>query len=176
VTALAYPLTIYYDESCPVCATEMAAIKVRDVHQRLELIDCSTPTFDDAEANSAGVSREAMMRVIHAHDARGTWLHGIDVFVAAYTAVNVPLMAKLWGSRLLRPFWNRAYPWIARHRQTLSRIGLQHAVRPLISLAAPCRASHQTQLTKQCASDTCQASSTPLDTASRISRHGLVDR
>ena len=175
MTALVFPLTIYYDESCPVCATEMAAIKVRDVHQRLQLIDCSTPTFYDAEASSAGVSREAMMRVIHARDARGTWLYGVDVFVAAYAAANVPLMEKLWGSRLLRPFWNRAYPWIARNRQTLSRIGLQHALRALISLAAPRRASHREQVTKRCASGVCQATSTPLDTV-RIGRHGLGDR
>jgi predicted DCC family thiol-disulfide oxidoreductase YuxK len=57
-------MTIYYDASCPICATEMAAIKMRDVNQRLELVDCSMPTFDDAEANSAGVSREARCRCI----------------------------------------------------------------------------------------------------------------
>jgi predicted DCC family thiol-disulfide oxidoreductase YuxK len=159
--ALAYPLTIYYDASCPVCATEMAEIKMRDVNQQLELVDCSAPAFDDAEANSAGVSREAMMRIIHARDAHGTWLRGVDVFVAAYEAVNVPLMAKLWGNRLLRPFWNRAYPWIARNRQPLSRIGLQYAIRAVIWLAAPRRAPHHTQVTQRCASDACHASNTP---------------
>jgi predicted DCC family thiol-disulfide oxidoreductase YuxK len=162
--ALTYPMTIYYDASCPICATEMAAIKMRDVNQRLELVDCSMPTFDDAEANSAGVSREAMMRIIHARDARGTWLHGVDVFVAAYEAANVPLMAKLWGSRLLRPFWNRAYPWIAHNRQPLSRIGLQHVLRAVIWLATSRRAPHQTQATQRCASNACQASTRHRDT------------
>jgi predicted DCC family thiol-disulfide oxidoreductase YuxK len=158
--ALSYPLTIYYDASCPVCAAEMTAIKGCDADQRLELIDCSTTTFVDAEAESAGVSREAMMRIIHAHDARGTWLRGVDVFVAAYESVDVPLMAKLWGTRLLRPFWNRAYPWIARNRQPLSRIGLQHWIRAVIWLATPHRIRYRTHAAQQCASQTCRTVNT----------------
>jgi hypothetical protein len=33
-------------------------------------------------------------------------------------------MAGIWGNRALRPALERIYPWIARHRQLLSKIGL----------------------------------------------------
>jgi predicted DCC family thiol-disulfide oxidoreductase YuxK len=48
----------------------------------------------------------------------------VDVFVAVYDAVGIRSLASLWRQPWLRPLWNRLYPWVARNRDGLSRLGL----------------------------------------------------
>ncbi len=117
-----YPLTIFYDASCRMCATEMEALKRRDVHGRLELVDCSAPDFDETVLAGLPLRREDLMTAIHARDAHGRWSSGVEVFELAYGAVGLDVLAGFWGSRALRPVLERVYPWIARHRQFLSRM------------------------------------------------------
>jgi len=117
-----FPLTIFYDASCPLCAGEMHALKRRDAHGRLELVDCSAPDFDESVLAGLPIKREDLMTLIHARDAHGRWFAGIEVFELAYGAVGLDVMSGFWGSRMLRPVLNRIYPWVARHRQALSRL------------------------------------------------------
>lgn len=119
-----YPLTIYYDASCPLCREEMHALKQYDAQQRLQLVDCSTPGFADADTRQAGLANAALMRRIHARDATGRWLDGVAVFEAAYGAVGITGIAKLWGYPRLQPWLDRAYMWIAGNRMWLSRLRL----------------------------------------------------
>jgi predicted DCC family thiol-disulfide oxidoreductase YuxK len=133
---LRYPLTVFYDASCPMCATEMHALRERDRHGHLELVDCSAPDFDDEGLRAEGITKERLMALIHARDAHGRWLVGIDCFEAAYRAVGLEARARIWGDRQLRPVLDRAYPWIARNRQTLSRLGVNRLVRWLLPRAA----------------------------------------
>jgi predicted DCC family thiol-disulfide oxidoreductase YuxK len=116
-----YPLTVFYDASCPMCATEMQALRDRDRQGRLELVDCSAHDFDDAGLLAEGVTREKLMTLIHARDAHGRWLVGIDCYEAMYRAVGLEAASRLWGGPL-RPLFELVYPWIARHRQQLSRL------------------------------------------------------
>jgi predicted DCC family thiol-disulfide oxidoreductase YuxK len=128
---VSYPLTIFYDASCPLCAAEMHALRELDRHGRIELVDCSAREFDDEGLLAEGLTREKLMRLIHARDARGQWLVGVDCFEAAYRAAGLEGAARLWGNPRLQPLWRRVYPWIARHRQTLSRLGVTELVRLL---------------------------------------------
>ena len=75
-TKFCVPLTVYYDKSCPMCATEMHVIQDLDWRGRLKLVDCSAPDFDDSAAAKEGVTREAMMTKLHARDPEGRWLIG----------------------------------------------------------------------------------------------------
>jgi predicted DCC family thiol-disulfide oxidoreductase YuxK len=134
--SVVYPLTIYYDESCPLCAEEMHALKKYDARGRLSLIDCSPADFDDPEAGRAGIGRNELMRRIHARDATGLWLDGIAVFEAAYHAAGIENVALMWGHPRLRPLWNRAYPWVAGNRMWLSRLGFAKAFGFCVRLAA----------------------------------------
>ena len=134
----AYPITVYYDASCELCRSEIEAMKSRDTRGRLRLVDCSAGDFVAPE----GVTRAELMSRIHARDASGAWLRGIDVFAAVYEAAGFPRIARLYRARLLRSVFERLYPWIADHRQALSALGLArifHLVRrpPCAACAAP---------------------------------------
>jgi predicted DCC family thiol-disulfide oxidoreductase YuxK len=144
-----YPLTLYYDASCPFCKKEMDDLKSYDSQDRLRLIDCSPVSFRDALAEVAGITRAEMMALIHARDGSGRWMIGVEVFILAYRAVGIEMMAGLYEFPLLRPLWNRLYPWVARHRMGLSRLGLNRAYEGLVHWAAR-RAHKRAQV---CATD-----------------------
>lgn len=86
----AWPLRIYYDRSCPLCAQEMHALVAHDRAGRIELVDCSAADFDSTAKEDGGASsapraavaageapdagkptRTALMAIIHARDADG---------------------------------------------------------------------------------------------------------
>ncbi len=129
-------LTIYYDASCPLCATEMRSLQRLGGEMRLKLLDCSLADFDEGEIRAAGFTRAELMRSIHARDGNGHWLRGVEVFERAYRAVGIQSVARVLGSRRLRPMLDRVYPWIARNRMLLSRLRLNAAFGWLIAVAA----------------------------------------
>ena len=128
------PLTVYYDKSCPLCATEMHVLHGLNPGG-VSLVDCSAREFDERTVACEGITREALMTRIHARDAQGRWLTGLDAFEAVYATAGLQGAARFWGSTRLRPAMNRIYPWIARHRQALSRLGLHRLVGMLLSRA-----------------------------------------
>ena len=119
-----YPLTIYYDASCGLCNSEMQNIKIHDQKEQLILIDCSAPEFDDTEFKALGITRSLMMNRLHAQDAKGNWLVGVEAFEVIYRTVGMASIAKLWGGTLTKPLAVKLYPWVVKHRYTLSKIGL----------------------------------------------------
>ncbi|MEO6171677.1 MAG: DUF393 domain-containing protein [Arenimonas sp.] len=147
-----YPIRIYYDHSCPLCRTEMFALKQYDVKERLDLVDCSPTDFHDKFAQLAGYERTAMMRLIHARDADGQWMIGVPVFEAAYGATGIIGMEKMWANPMLRPFWNRIYPWIADHRMFLSKLGVTRLFGWMVKRAAKKAAAK----TRGCSDGVCE--------------------
>lgn len=136
MTNVAWPLTIYYDASCPLCREEMHALAEGDVHGRLRLQDIAPPAAIDAHCRDAGFDQAMLMEAIHARDADGTWLRGVGVFELAYRAAGLPWLADLFGHPRLRPWWDRLYPWIAGHRMGLSRLRLDRPYAWLVRRAA----------------------------------------
>ncbi len=131
-----WPLTIYYDRSCPLCREEMQALKDHDREDRLRLVDASAPGFQDPHVAAAGLSPAELMRLIHARDAAGRWYVGVPVFELAYGAAGLAGIARFWGHPRLRPLWDAAYPWIARLRQPLSALRLNRAYGAWVRRAA----------------------------------------
>jgi predicted DCC family thiol-disulfide oxidoreductase YuxK len=130
-----YPLTIYYDASCPLCAAEMHTIKETDFHDKLILVDCSNDNFN--EPAFCPSNKAAMMERIHAVDAAGVWIKGVDVFALAYSAAGFNKLSQFWASRTLRPILSRAYPIIANNRHWLSKTPLPSLFNKLLRLFAP---------------------------------------
>jgi predicted DCC family thiol-disulfide oxidoreductase YuxK len=146
MNAIVFPLAIYYDSACALCNSEMTTLARLDGGGRLKLIDCAGGVLDK-DARAAGFTAEDLLGVIRARDAEGRWLAGVDVFVVAYRAAGLRTLAWMFGQRHLRIVWDRAYPWIARNRYALSKLGLAHVFRLL-----PHRPSHATNA---CDSGTC---------------------
>ena len=149
---ITYPMRIYYDASCPLCRTEITALKQYDANKRLEIVDCSPENFTDEFADKAGYRRAKMMRLIHARDAAGQWLIGVSVFEAAYGATGIIGMQKMWANPILRPVWDRIYPWIADNRMFLSKLGITKLFGWLVTRAAK-KANAKSQA---CANDMCE--------------------
>ena len=63
---LAWPVQVYFDASCRLCAAEMHNLRVRDQAQRLRFVDCSAPGFAAGPAPTA-----QLMQAMHCQDARG---------------------------------------------------------------------------------------------------------
>jgi predicted DCC family thiol-disulfide oxidoreductase YuxK len=114
----------------------MHALRELDRAGRIELIDCSAPEFSDDGLRAAGITRSSLMGRMHARDARGRWLAGMDAFEAIYRAAGLERVARLWGDPRWRPLFDRVYPWIARNRQLLSRLGMHRFVGRLIRRVA----------------------------------------
>ena len=133
--SITYPLTIYYDASCPLCAAEMHTIKETDFENKLVLVDCSSDNF--AEPAFCPSNKAAMMERIHAVDAAGEWLTGVDVFAIAYRAGGFNKLGAFWDNKLLRPILTRAYPFIADNRHWLSQTPLPHLFNKALRAFAP---------------------------------------
>jgi len=131
-----WPLVVFFDGACPLCREEMLALKSFDAHARLELRDASLPGFHDSALAAAGIGRDNLMQAIHARDAAGRWYRGVDVFVLAYGAAGLHGVAAVFAHPRLKPAWDRLYPWVARFRQPLSRLGLNRAYGWLVRRAA----------------------------------------
>jgi len=143
----AYPLTLMYDASCAVCALEMDALRQRDVHNRLILIDISAEGFDAAVF---GTTLEALYAEIHAVDAHGVQTRGIAVLRLAYQAVGLGWVLRPTGWGPLRPLSDMGYRFFARHRSTVSR-----ALTPLIHLVRERRAQRLAREMSQCSQGQC---------------------
>ncbi len=146
-----YPLTVFFDASCSLCDSEIQNIKIRDAGQRLHLVDCSDASFDDAPYRAAGITREAMMNLLHVRSNCGEWIIGVSAFELLYRTVGMPVIANFWGGRYTRPLMERVYPWIARHRQIISGTGLPI----LFKLWGICEARRALKRSQQCNKGQC---------------------
>jgi predicted DCC family thiol-disulfide oxidoreductase YuxK len=120
-----YPITIYFDGSCKLCSSEINNLVARDKHGGILLVDCSPVDFDD---RGLPANREAMMNMIHARDAAGEWLRGVDVFIAAYRAADLNFVSRMLAHRWIKPLAARGYPWVVRNRFWLSKLGLHRVM------------------------------------------------
>ena len=134
---ITYPLTIYYDASCPLCAAEMHTIKETDFDNKLILVDCSNDNFN--EPAFCPTDKMTMLKRIHAQDATGAWFKGVDVFAAAYRAAGFKKLARFWGSSTLKPLLSRIYPIVADNRHWLSKTPLTYLFNQLLRSCAPKR-------------------------------------
>ena len=112
-----YPLTVFFDGACPICAREIALMKRFDRRRHLTFCDFSRPEYD---AGSTGFAPSKLSEVIHARWADGSVITGVEVFRAMWEAVGLRLLATLSRLSIVKPLVLKAYAWFARHRLQLT--------------------------------------------------------
>lgn len=112
----AWPLTLYYDGSCPLCAREIRALRRRASPQRLQLVDIDAADFDPA---SLGFSRSQLQQRLHARFADGQWVSGLDATFWSWCAAGLGRWAAPLRWPLLRPLLELGYRLFCRLRPFL---------------------------------------------------------
>ncbi len=111
-----YPLTLYIDGACPMCAAEARMLASRDRHQRLRFVDIADPAFT---APGDGPAFAALWLTLHARWADGRWVAGVATFRAAYAAVGLGWLAMPTGWPLVSRIADHLYAAFARRRHAL---------------------------------------------------------
>jgi len=112
-------LTILFDGLCPICAREIAFMRRRDRHGRLGFIDIAAAEFDPQDW---GLSTPQAIARIHAFDAQGRMLEGMEVFRRAYGLIGLGWIVAWSGWPLLRPIADLGYRLFARIRPRFSSL------------------------------------------------------
>lgn len=108
-----YPLTVFFDGACPICAREIALMNRLDRKRRLSFCDFSRSDYDE---RLTGLSPVVLGQVIHARWDDGSVITGVAVFQAMWEAVGLGLLTKLSRLSFIEPLFYRAYSWFARNR------------------------------------------------------------
>ena len=142
-----FPLTLYYDAACPVCALEMDHLRERDAAQRLRFVDIAAPGFDAA---ALGLDLAALDAELHGRWADGSTVTGMAALRAAYDAAGLGWVLRPTGFGPLRPAFDAAYRLFAQHRRRIS-----HAAAPVIEAVRSLRARRTSRRMADCRSGAC---------------------
>jgi len=118
----AFPITVFYDGSCSVCAAEIEHYRRKDHAGRLVLIDISAPDF---RPEQYGIDRQAFMHELHVIDRKGEVYRGIDSFRAIWQAFPASTLYGMMGTLitlpLINPLARLCYKGFARIRRYLPK-------------------------------------------------------
>ncbi len=98
-THFRHDIEVFFDGQCPLCLREVNMIRRRDHQHRILFTDISSPAFD---ANSRGLTQQALMDEIHAELPDGTRIRGVEVFRRMYDSIGFGALVsvtRLWGVR-----------------------------------------------------------------------------
>jgi predicted DCC family thiol-disulfide oxidoreductase YuxK len=143
-----YPMTVYYDASCALCNGEMSNLMLRNTEGLLVFVDASPVDF---VSPVPGTTQHDLMNMIHAVQADGRVVRGVEVFRLAYGAVGLGWVTAPTTWPVLRQLADRAYPWLVRNRYRIPR--------PLVHFlfeGATRRAAEAAHRRARCNGQTCQ--------------------
>jgi predicted DCC family thiol-disulfide oxidoreductase YuxK len=98
-----FPIRIFYDGACVVCATEIEHYLRRDRDGRLVAMDISSPDFDPDEYQ---ISSADFMYELHVIDRNGTIYRGVEAFWAIWQAFPASTVYGLMGAIVTAPVLN----------------------------------------------------------------------
>lgn len=119
MTTAVYPLTVYYESACALCNAEMTNLRLRNQRGLLQFVDVSDPAFDTPPP---GTTHDDLLALIHAQQADGTVIRGVEVFRLAYAAVGLGGVSRALALPGLRGLADAFYPWLARNRHRIPRV------------------------------------------------------
>lgn len=112
-----WPLTLYFDGECPLCAREIRILQRHASDNRLLFVDISSAGFD---AKALGFTVEQMQSSLHARFADGRWLTGLDATLWSWRAAGLGFWATPLTWRALRPLFELGYRLFCRLRPHLA--------------------------------------------------------
>ncbi len=117
-----FPLRVFYDGSCMVCATEIEHYLGKDHGGRLVAVDISSPEFDPLPLL---IPLESFMYELHAIDSRDRIYRGVEAFRAIWQAFPASTLYGLLGAVITMPIINPVarlfYKLFARIRRYLPK-------------------------------------------------------
>lgn len=120
--APAYPLQIFFDGSCSVCAAEMDVYRRKEKSGRLLFVDISAPGFDPSPY---GIPLDAFLYEMHAIDREGRVYRGVEAFRSIWLAFPATTRYRLLSGLVSLPGVNAlarlAYRCFARIRRYLPK-------------------------------------------------------
>ncbi|MEB0046184.1 MULTISPECIES: DUF393 domain-containing protein [unclassified Pseudomonas] len=112
-----WPLTLYFDGECPLCAREIKILRRRATQARLLFVDISIDEFD---AKALGFTHEQMQSSLHASFADGRWVTGLDATLWSWRAAGLGIWATPLTWRAMRPLFAVGYSVFCRLRPHLA--------------------------------------------------------
>ncbi|NVN89716.1 MAG: DUF393 domain-containing protein [Desulfuromonadales bacterium] len=117
-----FPLRVFYDGFCSICALESERYGRMDREGRLILVDISAVDFDPA---ALGITRDEFMYQMHAIDRSGRVYRGVEAFWAIWQAFPSSTLLGLLGAVISLPMVNPlarlCYRGFARIRKYLPK-------------------------------------------------------
>jgi len=117
-----FPLQVFYDGACSICAAEMDIYKRKEHEGRLIFRDLNDPDFDPTPY---GIARETFMFEMHSIDRKGRVYCGVEAFWAIWQAFPTSSWYGFLGSLITFPGVNLlarlAYACFARIRKYLPK-------------------------------------------------------
>jgi predicted DCC family thiol-disulfide oxidoreductase YuxK len=117
-----FPLKVFYDGSCIVCATEIEHYLKIDQGEKLVAMDISAPEFDPAQYH---IPRADFRQQLHAIDEDNQVFKGVDSFWAIWQAFPATTiygtMGRIIQLPLIKPLARIGYWLFARIRPILPK-------------------------------------------------------
>ncbi|GGM00336.1 thiol-disulfide oxidoreductase DCC family protein [Pseudomonas asuensis] len=114
-----WPLTLFYDGDCPLCAREIRHLRKHADPARLQFTDVADPAF---AAPAPGMSSQQFKDLLHAQFADGRWVKGLDATYWSWRAAGLGRWAAPLAWKPLRPLFDLGYRLFLRLRPQLAWI------------------------------------------------------
>ncbi|QKG68494.1 DUF393 domain-containing protein [Pseudomonas sp. B14-6] len=112
-----WPLTLYFDGECPLCAREIKFLSQRALDTRLRFVDINDADFD---STALGFTFEQMQSSLHARFADGRWMKGLDATLWSWRAAGLGFWATPLTWPAIRPLLTVGYRLFCRVRPYLA--------------------------------------------------------
>ncbi|MCG8414785.1 MAG: DUF393 domain-containing protein [Pseudomonadales bacterium] len=110
-------LTLYFDGDCPLCLMEIEALKKLSEDGRLSFVDVNSVDF---AADHPHIDKAAALAKLHGMTNDGRMLYGLDVTVAAWSAVGKHRWLRILRWPILRYIADAVYWLFARYRAPIA--------------------------------------------------------
>jgi predicted DCC family thiol-disulfide oxidoreductase YuxK len=114
-----YQLQVFYDGLCVVCSKEIEHYQKQKGSENIEFIDIMKAAF---KADSYGIDRDEVHRVMHVKKADGTFATRVDAFIEIWKVLpRYQILARLAQQNMFKIFLNQGYKLFAFARPYLPR-------------------------------------------------------